>query len=209
MLSLLSGGTTFMDLRSFMFHVLERQRTDMRPETWSPLKVCGRLRQFGKPRPTAHQNSHAAANGYSRCSRPPIRIETAVAPSQRRRQNNRFCKVRFPAVMSSNPNQARKPFDAAPYASLRTSDAPQHEPAASADAELLSEGERLRALREALWSAFQSAPSSALPNVLIDLSMAYTSSLRLQLSMKGWSTRQSAPKAKVAAAARATAPDKG
>jgi hypothetical protein len=110
--------------------------------------------------------------------------------------------------MTNNTNQSRKPYDPAPYASLRASDTPRYEPAATKDADLLSEGERLRALREALWSAFESAPSSALPNVLIDLTMAYTSSLRLQLSMKGWSTRQASPKARVAPAARATASDK-
>lgn len=111
--------------------------------------------------------------------------------------------------MTSNPNPARKPYDAAPYASLRSSDVPRGDQQASPPGatpntaqDFQSEAERLRALREALWAAFDAGPAAGLPNVLIDLTMAYTSSLRLQLNLRALSTRQSAPKAKIAAQAR-------
>ncbi|RTL65405.1 MAG: hypothetical protein EKK41_20185 [Hyphomicrobiales bacterium] len=105
--------------------------------------------------------------------------------------------------MSSNPDQARKPYDATTYASLRSADAARAEQKAgisdapaSVTNEFLSEAERLRALREALWVAFDAGPAAGLPNVLIDLTMAYTSSLRLQLSLKALTHRQAGAKPK-------------
>ncbi|MFX8809260.1 hypothetical protein ABTM66_19415, partial [Acinetobacter baumannii] len=74
--------------------------------------------------------------------------------------------------MTSSPNQARKPYDATTYAPLRSPDAPRSEPTPIAENEFQSEGERLRALREALWAAFDAGPAAGLPNVLIDLTMA-------------------------------------
>jgi len=110
--------------------------------------------------------------------------------------------------MTSTPNQTRKPYDGAPYASLRFADAPRSDVPTNVDSDLQTEGERLRAMRDALWSAFEASPSAGLPNVLIDLTMAYTNSLRLQLSMKGWTMRRAATKTKVMAATRGAAPDK-
>lgn len=112
------------------------------------------------------------------------------------------------ADMTGTPNQTRKPFDAQTYAALRSSDAARSEPPTNADADLVTESERLGALRDALWSAFEASPSAELPNVLIDLTIAYTNSLRLQLSMKGWNRRETATKAKVLAATRRPHPEK-
>lgn len=109
-------------------------------------------------------------------------------------------------LMTGDPSQARKPYEHAPYASLRAPERASqgqsdplgstHEAAAN---EMQSEAERLRALREALWAAFDAGPAAGLPNVLIDLTMAYTSSLRLQLSLKALSTRGPAAKSRAAA----------
>lgn len=110
--------------------------------------------------------------------------------------------------MTSNSNHFRKPAEASTYAPLHASTAPRHHLAPSADNEILSEGERLRALREALWSAFEAGPAAGLPNVLIDLTMAYTSSLRLQLNLKALSTRSTLPRAKVTPGMRSNPPDK-
>lgn len=99
--------------------------------------------------------------------------------------------------MTGNPSQTR---NTAPYASLRAADA--SEPNASgttaeaAAGELTSEGNKLKALREALWAAFEAGPSAGLPNTLIDLTMAYTGALRLQLNLKALAARHSAPRAR-------------
>lgn len=95
--------------------------------------------------------------------------------------------------MTSNSYQPRKPHDAAPYAALRDGQGADHKAvhARSPEAmELAAEGDKLKALREALWSAFEAGPAAGLPNTLIDLTMAYTSALRLQLNLKALATRQ-------------------
>lgn len=95
--------------------------------------------------------------------------------------------------MTSNSSQQRKPYDGAPYASLRNGQGPDakvpndRNPEAS---ELAAEGTKLKALREALWAAFEAGPDAGLPNTLIDLTMAYTGALRLQLNLKALMTRQ-------------------
>lgn len=95
--------------------------------------------------------------------------------------------------MTANPSQTRKPYDAAPYASLRGSEsqeqkAPQQRNAEAS--ELAVEQDKLKALREALWSAFEAGPAAGLPNTLIDLTMAYTNALRLQLNLKALAVRK-------------------
>lgn len=95
--------------------------------------------------------------------------------------------------MTSNTSQHRKPYEAAPYASLRTgqgADAKAPNDRSPEASELASEGTKLKALREALWAAFEAGPEAGLPNTLIDLTMAYTGALRLQLNLKALMTRQ-------------------
>lgn len=99
--------------------------------------------------------------------------------------------------MTGNPSQTR---NTAPYATLRAADAGgSNAPGNAAEAaagELVSEGHKLKALREALWAAFEAGPSAGLPNTLIDLTMAYTGALRLQLNLKALAARHLAPRAK-------------
>lgn len=98
--------------------------------------------------------------------------------------------------MTGNPSQTRKPFDTAPYASLRAADGSQSHASDAAAGELASEGNKLKALREALWAAFEAGPAAGLPNTLIDLTMAYTGALRLQLNLKALSARNPASRAR-------------
>lgn len=48
---------------------------------------------------------------------------------------------------------------------------------------LLEESKKLQQLKEALWQAFLASGTSAIPLPLVDLSLAYTGLLRLQLTM--------------------------
>lgn len=100
--------------------------------------------------------------------------------------------------MTANPSQTRKPYDAAPYASLRSNSASEQAsasptPVESTQNDIAAEGTKLKALREALWAAFEAGPDAGLPNTLIDLTMAYTGALRLQLNLKALSARQRKP----------------
>ena len=101
--------------------------------------------------------------------------------------------------MTGNSSQQRKPYDTTPYASLRGADAGDDAPKAArpderardmAANEFAAEAEKLKALREALWAAFEAGPAAGLPNTLIDLTIAYTNALRLQLNLRSVSTRQ-------------------
>lgn len=114
--------------------------------------------------------------------------------------------------MTGPPNQTRKPSDATPYAALRSAagthpDRQAPQPASPAS-DLQMETERLRALREALWGAFEAGPAAGLPNTLIDLTIAYTGSLRLQLNLKALATRQSTPRSRHSVAPKPDAMDK-
>ena len=86
-----------------------------------------------------------------------------------------------------------RPHDATPYATLRSA-APVEVTGAVDD--FAAEGEKLKALREALWAAFEAGPSAGLPNTLIDLTMAYTGALRLQLNLRSIASRQVKPQAR-------------
>lgn len=97
--------------------------------------------------------------------------------------------------MTEAPHPMRKPYDPAGYSTLRGPDtqraedgngAPSVKPSSS---ELAAEADRLRLLREALWHAFEAGPAAGLPNTLIDLTMAYTGSLRLQLNLRALANR--------------------
>ena len=108
--------------------------------------------------------------------------------------------------MSGTPSQQRKPYDAAPYASLRSGEAgPEPKSSASDDraltaatSEFDAEAEKLRQLRLALWAAFEAGPAAGLPNTLIDLTIAYTNALRLQLNLKSLSSRTLTPRQRTA-----------
>lgn len=62
-----------------------------------------------------------------------------------------------------------------------------------ATGEFTREAERLHALREALWGAFEAGPDAGLPDTIIDLTMAYTGSLRLQLTLRSLAWRKTLP----------------
>ena len=101
--------------------------------------------------------------------------------------------------MTGNSSQQRKPYDTTPYASLRGADSVDDGPKTArpdertrdiAANEFAAEADKLKALREALWAAFEAGPAAGLPNTLIDLTIAYTNALRLQLNLRSLSTRQ-------------------
>jgi hypothetical protein len=101
--------------------------------------------------------------------------------------------------MTGHPSHMRKPYEAPPYASLRKTEAVASTvktemdgaslPAAAVN-DFQVEAEKLKQLREALWAAFEAGPEGGLPNTLIDLTIAYTNALRLQLSLKSATLRQ-------------------
>ena len=116
--------------------------------------------------------------------------------------------------MTGTPSQNRQNHDwpgaATPYAALRNGDA-AGPPASGASVEasgsdtagdFAAEGEKLKALRDALWAAFEAGPAAGLPNTLIDLTMAYTGALRLQLSLRAVASRQMTPKQKITSGVR-------
>lgn len=79
-----------------------------------------------------------------------------------------------------------------PYAALvsqKACDAPAHDRAGSGvtlpqpDPFLLEESKKLQQLKNALWDAFLASGSTAIPLPLIDLTFAYTGTLKLQLSL--------------------------
>ncbi len=99
--------------------------------------------------------------------------------------------------MSLPPNQHRKPYEPVSYAALKSSDAAA-EPVAKArplavrddgDNEsaiyFASEAGKLAQLRAALWSAFEAAPAACIPPALIELTVAYTTALQLELNLMG------------------------
>ena len=114
-------------------------------------------------------------------------------------------------VMADGSHTNRTPGAANAYASLRSEAAPYDVADARTDgpsgnrSELQAEQNRLRALRNALWSAFEAGPDAGLPNALIDLTMAYTASLRLQLNLRALA----APREGAANSARSTPPPSG
>jgi hypothetical protein len=104
--------------------------------------------------------------------------------------------------MTGQPSHMRKPYEAPPYASLRKTEAVASDVKAGVgDGSLATnvandfqvEVEKLKQLREALWAAFEAGPEGGLPNTLIDLTIAYTNALRLQLNLRSVSSRQAKP----------------
>lgn len=52
---------------------------------------------------------------------------------------------------------------------------------------LTAEADRLESIKLALFAAFTAAPKLGIPTALVDLAAAYTSALRLQMSLRGLS----------------------
>ncbi len=52
---------------------------------------------------------------------------------------------------------------------------------------LTGEADKLEGFKQALFAAFVAAPKSGIPNALVDLVATYTSALRLQLTLRGYS----------------------
>ncbi len=52
---------------------------------------------------------------------------------------------------------------------------------------LTIEADRLEDIKQALYAAFVAAPKVGIPTALVDFAAAYTSTLRLQMSLKGYS----------------------
>lgn len=83
-----------------------------------------------------------------------------------------------------------------PYAALHTAPdsaasraghpAPGNAPAADPNY-LAAEADKLESFKQALYAAFIAAPISGIPTALVDLAATYTSALRLQLSLRGYS----------------------
>jgi hypothetical protein len=82
-----------------------------------------------------------------------------------------------------------------PYASLRSApdadatkargDTPANGP--PTPDYLTEEADRLESFKQALFAAFMAAPKNGIPTALVDLAATYTSALRLQLTLKGYS----------------------
>jgi hypothetical protein len=52
---------------------------------------------------------------------------------------------------------------------------------------LTAEADKLESIKLALFSAFTAAPKLGIPTALVDLAVAYTNALRLQMSLRGLS----------------------
>ena len=120
--------------------------------------------------------------------------------------------------MNGSPSQTRKPYDTAPYATLRPPDVAAEDKAAPPANQPLNETalnsfaqetEKLQALRQALWAAFEAGPDGGVPTTLIDLTIAYTNALRLQLNLQSLQTRQLPPPRGASAAQRREPPANG
>jgi hypothetical protein len=84
---------------------------------------------------------------------------------------------------------AQQPRPPPTYASLNGSTS-RSEPATEAapvdpeTSRLASETERLGALKGALWASFQADPTSAVRAPIVDVTVAYTDALRLELKLR-------------------------
>lgn len=99
------------------------------------------------------------------------------------------------------------PAPASPYTALHGAHAGQSDGVAArapvaGDAEsshLAAETERLGALKGALWASFQAAPMSPVRAPIVDLTMAYTDALRLELKLRAAGKEQRSAAAKALA----------
>ena len=53
---------------------------------------------------------------------------------------------------------------------------------------LAAEADRLEHFKQALYAALVDAPKSGIPTALVDLAATYTSALRLQMALRGYSS---------------------
>ena len=94
-------------------------------------------------------------------------------------------------------NSAHRQPPSTPYAALHgTADKEVKQrsdgPIQTAEPDYLTiEADRLENLKQALFAAFLAAPKAGIPTALVDLAATYTSALRLQMSLKGYSGVQS------------------
>ncbi|MEQ1694811.1 MAG: hypothetical protein ABL901_03125 [Hyphomicrobiaceae bacterium] len=105
--------------------------------------------------------------------------------------------------MTVRPSHIRKPYDPTPYAALQTREIAESQappvkaqpvaPMIAGSDGFADEAEKLEQLRAALWAAFQAGPEGGLPATLIDLTMAYTTALRLELSLLGLAKPRAGP----------------
>ena len=95
------------------------------------------------------------------------------------------------------PNTEHRQPANTPYAALHAApdkDAAKAHPGAPAPSArvepdyLASEADRLEELKQALFTAFVAAPKAGIPTALVDLAATYTSALRLQMALRGYST---------------------
>ncbi len=77
--------------------------------------------------------------------------------------------------------------------------APDAAPVSAEAAHLAAETERLCALKGALWASFQAAPMSPVRAPIVDLIMAYTDALRLELKLRAAGKEQRSAAAKALA----------
>lgn len=88
------------------------------------------------------------------------------------------------------------PAPASPYSALNgardgpSGATPEAAPANPEIAQLATESERLGSLRQALYASFQAAPMSPVRAPIVDLTMAYTDALRLELKLRASAREQ-------------------
>ena len=98
--------------------------------------------------------------------------------------------------MAETNNEHRQP-PSTPYSALHAApdkdaarargDAPVQGAPVEPD-DLAAEADKLENLKQALYAAFVAAPKSGIPTALVDLAATYTSALRLQMALRGYST---------------------
>ena len=137
-----------------------------------------------KPCEAATSNDRANQNAHRQ-------LERVRAPFQTHRSRRRLADLgtqRVAGRYRTAPvvDGARLRRQAVPLARLPRSDAP----ASAATDEpnyLAAEADRLEGFKQALYAAFLAAPKTGIPTALVDLAATYTSALRLQLTLRGYS----------------------
>ena len=90
-------------------------------------------------------------------------------------------------------NSAHRQPPSTPYAALHATADKDGQPRGDgpipkAEPDYLTiEADRLEEIKQALYAAFLAAPKAGIPTGLVDFAATYTSALRLQMSLKGYS----------------------
>lgn len=93
---------------------------------------------------------------------------------------------------SSDPKPAHTPYSA--LHSVPAGDGVKVRGAATAQSSppepdyLTIEADRLEHVKQSLYAALLAAPSAGIPTALVDLAATYTSALRLQMTLKGYTS---------------------